>query len=236
MINATAMARESLTRMIRRAPPRPPTNMAKGESRRRPTLDDVPPARGPSAKMPVIVRVNTVVVKSGTASFRATVFWVPIATPSRTMSTWRAAPDPGVAAVSGDDHGCRDEDRFDGGGDGQEPNSPDAHVRGKSAPRDGAEAKRAQRDQGSGDREAARTGERESQEDHVPGHVGDEHVAEDEIAERVHQAGDDGQGHEEWGKRPVGSVPGRHGPSVCEWGAHDVLPAQPVRIVATTAE
>jgi len=37
--------------------------------------------------MPVIVRVSTVVVRSGTASLRAAAFCVPVAAPSSTIST-----------------------------------------------------------------------------------------------------------------------------------------------------
>jgi hypothetical protein len=65
-------------------------------------------------------------------------------------------------------------------------------------------------EEGSGDRKALRTGECKAQKDDVAGHVGDEHVAENEVAERVHQAGHDGQCQEEWRKRAIRTARGRH--------------------------
>ena len=67
------------------APTSAPPNIDTTVSPRRPTRAPVPPAMGPSAEMPVIVMVSTVVVRSGTASFRAAAFWIPMEMPSVTI-------------------------------------------------------------------------------------------------------------------------------------------------------
>ena len=50
-------------------------------------------------------------------------------------------------------------------------------------------------------------GQGEGQEDHVAGHVGHEHVPEDQVAEGIHQPGDHGQRHQEGSQRTVAVVP-----------------------------
>ena len=55
---------------------RAPSSMETTARPRRPILAPVPPARRESEATPVKVNVNTVVVRSGTASFRAAAFWI----------------------------------------------------------------------------------------------------------------------------------------------------------------
>ena len=68
------------------APITAPTSITTTAIRRRPARDPAPPASALSAANPVMVRVSTVVVRSGTASLRAPAFWIPIATASTTIS------------------------------------------------------------------------------------------------------------------------------------------------------
>ena len=67
------------------APTTAPRNMATTVRPRRPALAPVRPAMGPSAEIPVMVIVSTVVVRSGTASFRAAAFWIPMEMPRTTI-------------------------------------------------------------------------------------------------------------------------------------------------------
>jgi hypothetical protein len=67
------------------APISAPTSMAVTDIRRRPARDPAPPATPLSAAMPVMVRVSTVVVRSGTASARAAAFCAPIEAASSTI-------------------------------------------------------------------------------------------------------------------------------------------------------
>jgi len=53
------------------APMKAPASVAKTAMKRRPNRDPSPPAIALSAAMPVLVKVSTVVVRSGTASLRA---------------------------------------------------------------------------------------------------------------------------------------------------------------------
>jgi len=62
-------------------------DMASTQSSLRPILAAAPQARRPSAKMPAIVGVSTVVVRSGTASLRAVAFCMLIAGASSTTRT-----------------------------------------------------------------------------------------------------------------------------------------------------
>jgi hypothetical protein len=48
-------------------------------------------------------------------------------------------------------------------------------------------------------------GQRKPEEDDVPGHVGNEHVPQHQVAERVDQAGHDGQGKQQGREGPCGS-------------------------------
>jgi hypothetical protein len=57
--------------------------------KRRPALVPFPPAMELCAAMPVIVTVSTVVVRSGTASFRAAPFWTPMATAGTRINPYR---------------------------------------------------------------------------------------------------------------------------------------------------
>jgi|SRR5690349_10193636 hypothetical protein len=64
--------------MTSAAPAKAPASMAATAIRRRPALDPCRLDRVLSAAMPVMVRVSTVVVRSGTASVRAAAFWMPL--------------------------------------------------------------------------------------------------------------------------------------------------------------
>ena len=70
----------------RRAPSSAPTNMARTLTRRRPDLEPGPPTSRASAKMAVVVNVSTVVVRSGTATFRTVAFCSPMEPASRKIS------------------------------------------------------------------------------------------------------------------------------------------------------
>ena len=62
------------------APVNAPPHMARIDSIRRPPREPAPPASLESAARPVMVKVSTVVVRSGMASLRTTAFRNPIAT------------------------------------------------------------------------------------------------------------------------------------------------------------
>ncbi len=87
-INEVAAARpraaktECFTMM---APSAAPNTIANIEPVRRCQRGLLPPAREESAARPVTVSVSTVVVRSGTPSFRTAAFLIPIATAVRTM-------------------------------------------------------------------------------------------------------------------------------------------------------
>ena len=74
------------TRSTSTAPTSAPANMAATEIRRRASLAPVAAANGPSAAIPVMVSVSTVVVRSGTASLRAVAFCAPMVAASTTIS------------------------------------------------------------------------------------------------------------------------------------------------------
>ena len=74
------------------APTAAPTNMVSTASARLVVVS--PELRPESAAMPVSVMVSTVVVRSGTASRRAVVFWMPIAV-ANSAATTTALPWPG---------------------------------------------------------------------------------------------------------------------------------------------
>jgi hypothetical protein len=73
-----------------------PASMAATATSRRPGLAALPPATAPSAAMPVIVIVSTVVVRSGTAGVPAAAFWIPIETARTTISGYRYAAMTGL--------------------------------------------------------------------------------------------------------------------------------------------
>src|SRR4051794_20831883 len=76
---------EGLTQRRRAPPAKAPASIAStGTARRRRILDVLV-----SATRPVTVKVSTVVVRSGTASLRATAFWPPMATARRATRTSR---------------------------------------------------------------------------------------------------------------------------------------------------
>ena len=77
-----------------------PTNMATADRPRRPIREFVPRPDGCRRRGPVMVRVSTVVVRSGTASFRAVPFCMPVAEAEQERSArsgWR--PSPGRSTV-----------------------------------------------------------------------------------------------------------------------------------------
>jgi hypothetical protein len=78
--------------------------MARTEIRRRPALDPPPPAKRLSATMPVIVRVSTVVVRSGTASLRAVAFWSPIEVPRAMIRGVGVSGGHGVSGQRQENH------------------------------------------------------------------------------------------------------------------------------------
>ena|ERR1700761_3032158 len=62
---------------------------------------------------------------------------------------------------------------------------------------DAANEERRERDERSGDRDVARAGEREAQEDDVAGHIRDEDVTESQIAYRVNEPSHEREGSQE---------------------------------------
>jgi hypothetical protein len=113
--------------------------------------------------------------------------------------------DGGEAAVAGEgQHGGRgqhgdqaDDDRFASEGDDQ----PAAGWGSGEGVREPAAGQRAEDEPGDRDHRGgcgqAGVGIRaEAQEHHVAGHVGDEHVAQSQVADGVNEAGDHGQGQE----------------------------------------
>ena len=72
---------------------------------------------------------------------------------------------------------------------------------------DGPQSERHQRHHRGADGEALCPGDRKTEENDVARHVGDEDVAQEEIAEGIDQAGDDGHGDQEWREWTEGRVP-----------------------------
>jgi hypothetical protein len=70
--------------------------MVAAAANRPPAFGPSLPARVLSAAIPVMVRVSTVVMRSGTAILRAAAFWIPVAAPSPTISAYRKPPPGGL--------------------------------------------------------------------------------------------------------------------------------------------
>jgi hypothetical protein len=98
------------------------------------------------------------------------------------------------------------------------PTQPRAHTAADQGP----EGESPQRNQGSRNGEAIGTGQGEPKEDDVAGHVGDEHLPEHQVAERIDETGHHGQGQQQGWEGAVRVVSGRHHcpPRICKRCAH----------------
>ncbi len=124
--------------------------------------------------------------------------------------------DQRVASALGDglaDDRCghdREHDRHerDRRGGSKLPPPVTVPVAGDPPSRHRAEEKGPERGDRGRDGEAGRTRQGKAEEDDVAGHIGDEDVAEGDVADGVNDAGDDGQQDEQQGQRAVtGSAP-----------------------------
>src|SRR5437879_3620215 len=88
---ATARGTRIPNPLKRSAPASAPPNIAMIDSARRPLRAPLPPASDESAARPVTVNVSTVVVRSGTASFRTTALRSPIANAAHTITAYAVA-------------------------------------------------------------------------------------------------------------------------------------------------
>jgi len=122
----------------------------------------------------------------------------------------------------GHDHRGGEQDRLDPRGDAEQPLAAAGQLTAE-APRDQcADRETGDRDDRGQRGEPARAGQREGQEDHVAGHVGHEDVTEEQVAERVDQAGNRGQPDQQRREQTVlTTAGGRDGvPHVGQEGVH----------------
>ena len=89
-----------------------------------------------------------------------------------------------------------------------------AVMTGNPSAAEGSEQERADGHERRQCRDAGLPGEAEPEEHHVAGHVGDEHVAELEVADRIDEPGDGGEGQKQHGQGGTAAPPidgrGRH--------------------------
>ena len=157
-----------------------------------------------SAAIPVSVIVKTVVVRSGTDRRRTNVFCRPSAIASANAIGVGVGGRHRNARKDGEHQGEYEEHRFYGDGISDQLCTVLLQSPERGAAADGAEKKADQREERRGERKALGAGEGEPDEDHVAGHVRDEHPAEAEDADGVDDPGG-GRHHDE--KRWKGAVP-----------------------------
>jgi CRP-like cAMP-binding protein len=129
-----------------------------------------------------------------------------------------------AAADDGEDDRGREEGGLGCGGGGVQPGPVGAMAGTEPAAEQRPDSKEGHGGQGRGDRESGRTGQGEAEEHHVPGHVGDEDVPEDQVAERVDQAGDQRHADQQRRQRavPVGAARHEHIAGIGQERRHQV--------------
>ena len=178
---------------------------------RRDSFEPSPPASRDSAASPVSVSVSTVVVRSGTRRRRAVAFCRPIDVASSEMSAYCEAGSAGPGPTATMASAMPTSTILHAGGDRQEATAVLGGARRKASTGERAQQEGADRGERGEDRKARRARDREAQEHHVARHVGDEYLAQLEVAERVDESGYRREHQEQQRERAVALIRGDAG-------------------------